>query len=128
MNERTILNLENYSKLQLIYAVYDALTYIPYEMMFGSTYWKGEVQPYFFDRIRLILELLNIDSSSIKDMNFDNFDCPYYSQKIWKLVEIIKAKYPNEIHAIYNNDELLSKLQEVDLTGTYGEDSDILKR
>lgn len=115
------MKLENYSKLQLIYAVYDALNYIPYEMMFGCTCWKGEVQSYFFDRIRLILELLNIDSSSIKDMNFDNFDCSYYSKKIWKLVEIIKNTYPNEMHEIYSSTELLSKLQEVDLTGTYGE-------
>ena len=37
------MKLEEYSKLQLIYAVYDALTYIPHEMMFGCTCWKGEV-------------------------------------------------------------------------------------
>ena len=52
------MKLEEYSKLQLIYAVYDALTYIPHEMMFGCTCWKGEVQEYFFDRIRSILEIL----------------------------------------------------------------------
>ena len=49
------MKLEEYSKLQLIYAVYDALTYIPHEMMFGCTCWKGG-QEYFFDRLNQILE------------------------------------------------------------------------
>ena len=119
------MKLEEYSKLQLIYAVYDALTYIPYEMMFGCTGQKGEVQEYFFDRIRSILEILNIDPSPIKDMNFDNFDCSYFNKRIHQLVDELKRKYPDEIKLIYSNHALFEELMEIDLTGTYGEGEDL---
>ena len=115
------MKLEDYSKLQLIYAVYDALTYIPQEMMFGCTCWKGEVQEYFFDRIRSILEILGIDPSPIKEMNFDNFDCSYFNDRIYQVVNELKKKYPEELKAIYSNKKLFKELMETDLTRTYGE-------
>ena len=115
------MKLEDYSKLQLVYAVYDALTYIPQEMMFGCTWWKGEVQEFFFDRIRSILEILGIDSSPIEEMDFDNFDCPYFSKRIYQVVDELKKKYPEELKAIYSNHKLFEELMEIDLTGTYGE-------
>ena len=106
----------DFPKEQVILAVYDALDEL-------STDYDIHAYPYFFDRLRLALEYLDISSEPIKGLNFDNQE--NYLNAVYDLIDALCNKYESIIDNVRHNQELVLQYYKIDLLGLDIEYKDI---
>ena len=83
------MNLENYTKEQIIFAVNSGFDHIVWDMINNS--FIDNKNPEFFDNFKNALTYLDVDCSSIEQMNESNVKS--YTDPLFNLYKVFRDKY-----------------------------------